>query len=218
MILFEDYFKDIEISDDDIDVDKTDESLSGNEFIEYCQKRYSHTICIKMSNKTDMNITALADIIDNLKKYLEYLFNIFNIEHSDIFGADDTAEIQSNSGKLNIFMLNNNIKFISAIDDIDSETYRYYYLFLVVYVNFPEFNTKTAVRFVKSLITTTYKHQYNMVNNIKITDKAIHPSLYRHNPEDCMLVLQKKVYKDYKQNGIYSKWVKWNTIEYFFGE
>ena len=218
MILFEDYFKDIEISDDDIDVDKTDESLSGNEFIEYCQKRYSHTICIKMSNNIKMNITALADIIDNLKKYLEYLFDIFNIEHSDIFGADDTAEIQLNSGKLNIFMLNNNIKFISAIDDIDSETYRYYYLFLVVYVNFPEFNTKTAVRFVKSLITTTYKHQYNMVNNIKITDKAIHPSLYRHNPEDCMLVLQKKVYKDYKQSGIYSKWVKWNTIEYFFGE
>lgn len=218
MILFEDYFKDIEISDDDIDVDKTDESLSGNEFIEYCQKRYSHTICIKMSNKTKMNITALADIIDNLKKHLEYLFDIFNIEHSDIFGADDTAEIQLNSGKLNIFMLNNNIKFISAIDDIDSETYRYYYLFLVVYVNFPKFNAKTAVRFVKSLITTTYKHQYNMVNNIKIYDKAIHPSLYRHNPEDCMLVLQKKVYKDYKQNGIYSQWVKWNTIEYFFGE
>ena len=171
-----------------------------------------------MSNKPIMNITALADIIDNLKKYLEYLFDTFNIEHSDIFGANDTAEIQLNSGKLNIFMLNNNIKFISAIDDIDSETYRYYYLFLVVYVNFPEFNTKTAVRFVKSLITTTYKHQYNMVNNIKITDKAIHPSLYRHNPEDCMLVLQKKVYKDYKQSGIYSKWVKWNTIEYFFGE
>lgn len=81
MFINEDYFKDIELTDDDIvanDNNDTDKSLP--ELYDYYNQHYSETIYISINEKDSNSIFA----VKKLSKNIEYILDAFNIEHSEI--------------------------------------------------------------------------------------------------------------------------------------
>ena len=90
MIINEDYFKDIEINDDDI---KTEDNLDNFETLENiysnAKKLYNHTINIQLDiiyNKKKMN-DILPQSLTKLGKYLDCLFDAYAINHSPLYAV-----------------------------------------------------------------------------------------------------------------------------------
>ena len=92
MILNEDYFKDIEITDDIISSDdnyilpnhNTDNYANGKEYYNAMSAKYSHYIVLGI--KTDEHILTDSDLWTNkipcMLKKLFYLFDVYGIEYS----------------------------------------------------------------------------------------------------------------------------------------
>lgn len=90
MIINEDYFKDIEINDDDI---KAEDNLGNFETLDniYSNAKmlYNHTINIQLDSGCRYNKKIMNDILPQsltkLSKYLDCLFDAYAINHSPLY-------------------------------------------------------------------------------------------------------------------------------------
>ena len=151
MKLNEEYFRDLEISDDDIVEDEPVGNEWGfdtvDDFHEYCVTKYPWYIGASYEHYTGFPDVAL---IEKIKKNWFYLFDCYGIEHSDIFLRNTFYYSQATEYR----MYDYGYKFFTN-EDYDPHECSYSYV--ICYVDFPKMTTKTLLNFLKRFIDINYK-------------------------------------------------------------
>ena len=88
MIINEDFFNDIDIKEDVLDVDNDNTVYeitfhNGDEFIEYCRSHYDYGLEIRFEDKDYEYIKPKT--MKKISKVLYHLFDSYGIEHSEAF-------------------------------------------------------------------------------------------------------------------------------------
>ena len=95
MIINEDFFKDIEIEDSDIQsTDNIHEQQpeTVEEYMEYFDTNFTDTIVFQFSNWNNGHALEISDVpykAEYMEKRLFQVFDVFNISHSEIMLATD---------------------------------------------------------------------------------------------------------------------------------
>ena len=153
MILNEDYFKDLEIEDEDIiedDVEEPEHELTLEE-AKKIPEQYKYHISFQLYDKdsTDKDITFIqTSLLPRLFKTLDAIFEMYGIEHSEYVLSTWDAEICSTVVKFGDYQL---FCFENEKNNID-EYIIDHYLNIHVYVNYPKFTYKRAFRFLYTLL------------------------------------------------------------------
>lgn len=157
MILNEDYFKDLEITDDDVIEDDNDVEGPYNNLtlkdVHKLHEQYNHCISIRIVKENNSDTTFFQTIlIPKLFKRLDDIFDMYGIEHSEYVLSStghkekvcDTCDTVVKFGNYQLFCLESDKdEFINNIYD---------YFLINVYVNYPVFNYKRAFRFLYTVI------------------------------------------------------------------
>ena len=160
MILNEDYFKDLEIEDEDIvsDDDTLDVEKPKMTIEDFCKlpEQYDYLIKIMIRKKNDKETTSfLTSLLPKLFKRLDVIFDSYGIEHSQY-----VLRSTYYTGKNNTILDFGNYQLFcdDCIEDIYiNDTYQDF--LICVYANYPKFSYKRAFRFV-----------YTMLNIFKIDE------------------------------------------------
>ena len=143
MLVNEDFFNDLEVKDEDIvidDGDIVDMNNADSLFNDYIKRRFSHTICFQMYDNNCPTNAQIMDMVQYLKKRMFYLFQAFEVEHSEIFVSDDMSYE---------YMKDREIEITDCKDFKHLRKANYYRnRFIVIYVNYPQFSTKQLIRFM----------------------------------------------------------------------
>lgn len=98
MIINEDFFKDIEIEDSDIQsTDNINEQQpeTVGEYMEYFDTNFTDTIVFQFSNWNNSHALKISDVpykTEYMEKRLFQVFDVFNISHSEIILATDYCQ------------------------------------------------------------------------------------------------------------------------------
>ena len=161
MLINEDYFDKLTISDEDIKDTINNETLPNtvNELFNQMKSKYSKNIRIPLdyvyleTNQKKV-LKTLPDILRQMSKRIDNILNFFNIEHSDIYviyeklfqqTPKDGTEITKQNGYIQV--KHPSIKTTNVRVGVDD----YFRVHIDVYVNFPKFSCKDAVRFALML-------------------------------------------------------------------
>ena len=201
MILNEDYFKDLEITDEDIidDVEEPKHELTLEEFHKL-PKQYEHCIEFQINHNwmtTDISTTSLqTSILPRIFKRLDTIIEMYGIEHSEytlsLYSVDKLKDCDT------IVEYGNYQLFCEACSKRDIISDEYWYLYIRVFVNYPKFNYKRAFRFV-----------YAMLNIFRLDEHINHmcfePTSEHHISDELNFVYKDKVitFKDYSSNPTY---------------
>lgn len=195
MLLKEDFFKDIEITDDDIHTDKDEitSEFSPADYFDSLYSKYGHTLWLTVNDFIDDdNHIAKFNLI---KKKLEYFLDTMNIEHSEVFiveGGDiyDKSELRCyNYGNFKFF--SEDEEDILSSNGKLKKCYAYRRLFIVTYINFPVYiSFKKAYVTTYRLLSMLWKNDYNyrIIQRITMTYPPCFVEDFKH--------------KDYKDNSI----------------
>ena len=154
MILNEDYFKDLEIEDEDVieddinDVDEPKQELT----LEEAQKlpdQYEQVIEFEINgdNDSDIDTTFIqTSLLPRITKRLDAIFEYYGIEHSQyvLVSCYDLKDCET-VVKVGDYQL-----FCKEYEKYENETYEWF--FIQVFVNYPNFNYKRAFRFIYTVI------------------------------------------------------------------
>ena len=215
MILNEDYFDDIEITDDVINqqFDSLEPSkMDTEQLINYIQTKYTNSLCFSMEHGVP---DQLPMAIRQLKNRLFAVLDFYNIEHTELFMYELDRRVYSNRVKLKLYDRKDYKVFAKKrnIDNIND------HLYIFTYVNFPEMNINTAIKVIKHIINIGYSEKLNYnqyINRINLFPKIMGPRLfclYSNNlPLDysAYRLIQDGAY-DYSKHYI-------EVIKYFFGD
>ena len=149
MILNEDYFKDIEITDDDIDnasneVDETIDSINAGNSKFNCTMQFDWGCYDKINAKKYFNVVCYR---------LQSLLDVYGIDHSDVyvFNTDFMEKCWNKGSNYNIKSFiehkNNFIQMSTAIEE------DYQFRQIVIYINKPKFsNIKSLLNFFNGIL------------------------------------------------------------------
>lgn len=84
MLLNENYFDDIDLTDDDI-IDADKETNTVSELYKQLKIQYKQSIVICFDGSAGQYIKNRKYILNLLSKTLNYIFDVYNIKHSDMF-------------------------------------------------------------------------------------------------------------------------------------
>ena len=149
MILNEDYFDDIEITDDDIDISNNNEYATPEEWFMDMKSKYTHCIEIPLSQdyqwKWDLQL---------ILKRLFYVFDTYGIEYSEpILQEYAKRNFRNNYSKCNFINYNKyklilNYKTLEDVNNSDND------ISVVIFFNLPEVKTyKSVCKFVSSILS-----------------------------------------------------------------
>ena len=153
MILNEDYFKDLEIENDDIieddilDVEKPD--LTLDEFHKLPEQYdYLIKIMVEKRDNTDTTLSFQTSLLPRITKRLDAIFESYGIEHSEYILTPSYY-----TGDSNTILDFGNYQFFCEEEnknDYLNDIYRDFYI--CAYVNYPKFSYKRAFRFVYTML------------------------------------------------------------------
>ena len=157
MILNEDYFKDLEIEDEDIavddtlDVDEPNHDLTLEE-VKELPKQYNQVIKFQIYvDKSRDNSTTFTQtiLLPKLFKRLDTIFELYDIVHSEYVLSSWNVDVCNTIAKYGDYQL---LCDKTEQDEFTNNSY-YYSFFINVYVNYPEFNNyKRAFRFLYTVL------------------------------------------------------------------
>ena len=151
MILNEDYFKNLDIEDEDIieDVEEPYNNLTLKD-IHKLHEQYNHCISIRIVKENNSDTTFFqTTLIPKLFKRLDDIFDVYGIEHSEY--------VLSSRRRVEVFCDTivefGNYQLFCEEDKKDEFINNAYDHFEVdVYVNYPKFTYKSAFRFLYTVI------------------------------------------------------------------
>lgn len=150
----EDYFKDIDIKDDDMSDDGPLLSVSqfsnGKEFLDYCQSHYVNKMEIWFNDKDFEYIKPRS--IKKISKILDNLFDLYRIRHSEVFIMETCA------GKVPYQLFDYGYKHLSYKDPEQktSDDYTEDIVCVTVYLDLPVFTRHNVVLFMYRLIKSLF--------------------------------------------------------------
>ena len=185
MILNEDYFDDIEITDDDVNSENnfSDNShINPEQLFNQMTSTYSHCLTIKIEKHDIIRDDEIwNNQIPHLVKKLQYIFNTYGVEYSEPLLQVQTITYLNykNCTAIDIhgYTLISKYKTIEEVINIDDMISRRA-IFLVIYFNLPNVRTFIAgCKFVSNIMKCLWNnssHEYFTAFFIKRTDaKAI---------------------------------------------
>ena len=182
MLLNEDYFDDLKLTDDDImssdstaseDMFKPHKKFqTGYEYILYCEKHYTDRLYIDFESSCYI-IKPVT--IKKIQALLYYLFNTYGIEHSELFlkdsyEDDDIVKIDDHSipdyniydyGYIHLACKDPKIK--KPDEEYESRWYA-----LCMHFNMPHFNRQRGMKFLYNLAKTIFKRDEFLVRYFSI--------------------------------------------------
>lgn len=183
MIVNEDYFNKLKITDDDIVVDSNEHNKydldTANEFLQYCKDSFDHTLIIDIIEMKTITLDEVYYYAQLFRKKLYVLFDCFNIQHSELFISDNQANMSSN---LNMFKCHD-CKFISP-EDVKDMSHKDGLFHLVIYLRFPEMTPRTAIRFIDNLLKLIWKQKRNIkrygtyIHKPQLSNMVLMPYMY----------------------------------------
>ena len=158
MLLKEDYFKDLEIEDEDIieddtlDIEEPKHKELTLEEIHKLPDQYKQCITFRIRVYDDSDITFLqTSLLPRIYKRLDTIFELYGIEHSEYIFTTCVVEDCKTIIEFGNYQLfceeGDEDKFINITFDEDGED-----LFISVFVNYPKFNYKRAFRFLYTML------------------------------------------------------------------
>lgn len=207
MLINEDYFKDIEISDNDIydsENTVTDNEYDPESLFNYLTSRYSHcmTICVRTVGEQDIyKVEKLWENLSQLFKRLNYLLNLYGIEYSEPIFLDKKRlrMCYKNYNKFKIFDFKG-FKVITIQSHLTIGTLNTIYP--TIYFNLPEFNTlKNAYKFIVNLTKIIWYdnfHKTIISNKIQSSEDSLtffgkNPFMYINRDDIIMLNSQNRL-------------------------
>lgn len=161
MLLNEDYFKDIEITDEDIINDDSAKS-TGNDTQnpELLKQRLisSYQKCIKVRyscNRNPITVNEFFTVLHKILKRIHYVLDLYNAEY-ETYLADSTIGY-SNFNKMHIYNINgyNVLSTYKTEKRLKKEWNDG--LNIIIFVNFPAFSYKQAYNFCTALTNSLWK-------------------------------------------------------------
>ena len=184
MLLNENYFDDIDLTDDDI-IDTDKETNTVSEIYKQLKIQYKQSIVICFDGSVGQYIKNRKYILNLLSKTLNYIFDVYNIKHSDMFvvhndvlntGATELEELQLFDCDNYKLIVPNNIQKIKNITNINNSATFKHYRYLTYYVKYPDdMKYKTALYFILNFLNNVwdYKRFKNMFSTGIILTKPI---------------------------------------------
>ena len=169
MLIKEDYFKDLDLSTDDIDDNETFDSYNISDCCDltklndYFTSKYKQSLSIKIAMKDNKNIYTISDIwetiIPNMIKKLQYIMNAYNVEYEYIVIDNTSLDAEmtyKQFGNVNVLYPYSYIK-----EPGDSLYYdRLRNTYLIIYANFPEFTYKESYNFIDRIQNVIWKDKF----------------------------------------------------------
>ena len=217
MLINEDYFNNIDIEEDDIKNTDIVEKLTPEEYYEYCKSHYSQTIVIHISDVLKYNQTwvvkTMPDILTELSKKIHYLFNIFDIEYSDIVCVENVSEKKEIVDCGEYKMMINPEWQINYIRDK-----------VIIYVNYPKIYYKRALLLAQKLqdIVFNYKNpdRYKVFEVISLYKFVVDPRriIYAEHLELNSIMYKKDWTVKQMLDSDRNAYIVNAIVEYFCGE
>ena len=200
MILNEDYFKDLELTDEDIlsddtmpDVEEPKYELTLEEAKEL-PEQYDYCIRIGIQCWDDDRTFIQTILIPRLFKRLDTIFEMYGIEHSEYvlctsYGSMKRCDTVVKLGNYQLFCRE------CEKDEFINNTYEHFFIY--VFVNYPKFSYKRAFRFLYTMLNL-YKNS-KLINgmsfNLNTTNDYVielifevknnHIKFYYYNTKTC---------------------------------
>lgn len=235
MLIKEDYFKDLEITDDvikndDIIINSTESDRTPTEWFEYYNTHYSDAIVLYIDSTVHPD--KLTKILNDFAKHLNYMLEQYGIEYSDIILRDDS--ICYGDGR-DLYMYDYNGYKLFTIREAFDEAgihnlyyYRYYTMYVVIYVTFPEypvFSYRRAYNFIQSLMSLVWQKSLmsSYVDKIKIQKPGFNLNGFIQSNRDTLNILGSDM-NNLEEAELIDGKIKnlpglfKATIKYFFGE
>lgn len=162
MLLNEDYFKDLDITDEDI-INDASVKNTGNDTQdpELLKQRLisSYQKCIKVhySGKRNLiTVNGFFTVLHKILKRIHYVLDLYNAEY-ETYLSDSTLEY-SNFNKMYIYDINgyNVLSTYSSEDRLKEE--ENVDLNIIIFVNFPAFSYKQVYNFCTALTNSLWKN------------------------------------------------------------
>ena len=163
----DDYFSDLELTDDDIISDDSAGNTVGIAFhdtksmFEYMRKNYTH--CMSFSIKVSGDIDYFWDnYVPSLFRKLYVLFNVYGMEYAEPFFMDSGCYYIANM-KYDYSNMRMSDYHACRILYYDGDVFKYKFpIRIFVYCNLPQFNTlKTAYSFISRILRIIEYEQYS---------------------------------------------------------
>lgn len=156
MVINEDYFKDIEITDDDIR-DDHDSHIPQEQDIatldQHLKSHYEHCIIFSTKYMSDLekpDSKIWIFTVPKILKNIEYIFNIYNIEYEYIIRDNSEGNINMKYWNIKNYNILSSYKIKNSDALFFGNSLNIYF-----YVKFPNFNYKESYYFVNRLFTVT---------------------------------------------------------------
>ena len=150
MILNEDYFKDLEITDEDIidDVEELKHDLTVEE-LHKLPEQYNNLIRFRIEVDDDKDTTFIqTSLIPRLFKRLDTIFELYGIEHYEYVLVSRYYVCYCET----VVKFGNHQLFCEEYEKYKFINGKYEYFFIHVYLNYPKFNYKRAFRFLYTVL------------------------------------------------------------------
>lgn len=163
MLLREDYFKDIELNDDDIKAeDVTYSNLTINDIIRDANLNYRHTIKIILDSECYLNEITDA-FLSKTAKRLSYILDLYNIQHSPMYVLSGQHRFHN----IEMVSIVQHENYIDAINNEKDDTLDYFTgdnHSAIIYIDTPKFNNiKKMMLFIKGLMNILFVRQLNPI-------------------------------------------------------
>ena len=233
MLLKEDYFEDIDITDDDIQTDNTITSfLSLDDIKKHTKTNFQQTIIIytyTLRSKKDKPHT-----IDKASKKLIQLFDIYGINHSPAYTISGGDYNNSKDADIKCEQYENFINIVNTRDfDYDTNLYDHNFNQLLIYTESIRFrNIKQMMRFINHINSILFKDDlvvfsgitfvssiFLPFDKIKNSDSVVYNSLILNRTglliTDAINMVEKRIHVD---NPSKVRFFLQKLIRWFFGQ
>lgn len=230
MLLKEDYFKDIEITDDDIQTDNTS-LLSLDDIKRYAKVNFQQTI--KIYTYTLKSKKDKPHIIGKASKKLIQLLDIYGISHSPAYTISGDCN-NSKDADIKCEQYENFINIVNTRNfDYDTNLYDYNFNQLLIYTESIRFhNIKRMMRFINHINSILFKDDFVVFSGItfissiflpfdkiKNSDSVVYKSLMLNRPAllitDAINMVEKRITVD---NPNKVRFFLQKLIRWFFGQ
>ena len=217
MIINEDFFKDIEIEDSDIQsTDNINEQQlkTVEEYMEYFDTNFTDTIVFQFSNWNNGHALEISNVpykAEYMEKRLFQVFDVFNISHSEIMLATDYRRTIipayiTDVGKYKLILNTYNTQFN--------------FIYAVVYIKYETMSPRTVLHFIESLMNIIWKSNRDIVD-ITFVKKVLRYEEYEERKHTPQINLYRSQYRaEHDPNyigGIIDRHYFMSAMTYFFG-
>lgn len=211
MILNEDYFDELKLTDDDIsaqDYSSTVIDATPEEWFRVMKSKYSHYILIRIEHHTINENEVWENRIPHSLRNLQYMFDVYGIDYSLPTVQDfPLSKIIDNYRKC-VFIDFHNYKLITMPDS----DWKNNILYIVMYFNLPKVRSyKEACQFVGNMVSC-------ILNNKEYNQNYPFFYIYSVNDSSSNCVVMNKIGSiGYEYNKIHQTWMI-DVISMFFPE